>query len=103
MPPTTGPRAMDSPDTPSQTPIALARSFGALNTFVMMPSAAGLSMLPPTPCSTRKAMSQDSDGARLHSHDPSVNKLRPTWKMVRRPILSATAPENISRLASTIV
>ena len=28
---------------------------------------------------------------------------RPTWKMVRRPILSAAAPENSSRLASTIV
>ena len=103
MPPATGPSAMDRPDTPSQTPIALARSFGALKTLVMMPSAAGLSMLPPTPCSTRNAISQDSEGARLHSHEPSVNRLRPTWKMVRRPILSAAAPENMSRLASTIV
>ena len=103
MPPATGPSAMDRPETPSQTPIALARSFGPLNTLVMMPSAAGLSMLPPIPCSTRNAISQVSDGARLQSQEPRVNRLRPTWKMVLRPILSAAAPENISRLASTIV
>jgi hypothetical protein len=103
MPPATGPRAIDSPETPSHTPIALARSLGALNTFVMIPSAAGLSMLPPTPCRMRKAISHDKDGARLHSHDPRVNRLRPTWKMVRLPILSAAAPENMSRLARTIV
>ncbi len=46
MPPMTGPSAMDRPDTPSQTPIALARSDGALNMLVMMPSAAGLSIEP---------------------------------------------------------
>jgi len=43
-------------------------------------------MLPPTPCKTRNAISQDKEGARLHSHDPSVNRLSPTWKIVRRPI-----------------
>ena len=103
IPPTMGPSAMDRPETPSQTPIALARSFGALKMLVMMPRAAGASMLPPTPCSTRNAISHARLGARLHSQEPSVNRLRPTWKIVRRPILSAAAPENISRLASTIV
>ena len=103
MPPMTGPSAMDRPDTPSQTPMALARSDGVVNVLVMMPSAAGLSIEPPTPCSTRKAISQLRLGASEHSQEPRVNRLRPTWKMVLRPIRSAAAPENISRDASTIV
>ena len=99
----TGPSAMDRPDTPSQTPMALARSDGVVNVLVMMPSAAGLSIEPPTPCRTRKAISQLRLGASEHSQEPRVNRLRPTWKMVLRPIRSAAAPENISRDASTIV
>ena len=102
-PPSTGPRAIDRPNTPSQTPMARARSAGPVNVLVMMPRAAGLSIEPPTPCSIRKPMSQPRPGARLHSQEPRVNSETPTWKMVLRPILSASAPENISRLASTIV
>ena len=103
MPPMTGPSAIDNPDTPSQTPIALARSDGVTNVLVMMPSAAGLSIEPPIPCSTRKPISQLRLGASEHSQEPRVNRLRPTWKIVRRPIRSASAPENISSEASTIV
>ncbi len=103
MPPSTGPSAIDRPETPSQTPIALARSPGLLNVLVMMPSADGASIEPPTPCRIRNAISQERLGARLHSHEPSVNSDRPTWKIVRRPMRSAAAPENKSRLASTIV
>ena len=102
-PPSTGPSAMDKPNTPSHTPIARARSAGLVNVLVMMPSAAGLSIEPPTPCRTRKPISQPRLGARLHSHDPRVNRDRPTWKMALRPILSARAPPNIRKLASVIV
>jgi hypothetical protein len=102
-PPSTGPSAMDRPNTPSHTPMARARSARPVNVFVMMPSAAGLSIEPPTPCRIRKPISQPRPGARLHSHEPRVNRDRPTWKMVRRPIRSASAPENISSAASTIV
>ena len=99
----TGPSAMDNPDTPSQTPMAFARSDGAVKVLVMMPSAAGLSIEPPTPCKTRKPTSQPRLGASEHSQEPRVKRLRPTWKMVLLPIRSAAAPENISSDASTIV
>ena len=102
-PPSTGPRAMDRPNTPSQTPIARARSAGPVKVLVMMPNAAGLSIEPPIPCRIRKAISQPRPGARLHSHEPRMNMDRPTWKIVRRPIRSASAPENISRAASVMV
>ena len=102
-PPRTGPSAMDKPNTPSQTPIARARSARPVKVFVMMPSAAGLSIEPPTPCRMRKPIRKPRLGARLHSHEPRMNSERPTWKMVRRPIRSATAPENMSRAASTMV
>ena len=102
-PPRTGPSAMDRPNTPSQTPIARARSARPVKVLVMMPRAAGLSIEPPTPCRIRKPISQPRLGARLHSHEPRVNRDRPTWKIVRRPIRSATAPENISRAASAMV
>jgi hypothetical protein len=103
MPPSTGPSAMDSPKTASQTPMARARSAGLVNVLVMIPSAGGFSIAAPAPCSNRNAMSKVKLGARLHSQDPRVNRDRPTWKTTRRPIRSATAPESISRLASTMV
>src|SRR5580704_3069405 len=102
-PPSTGPSAMDSPNTPSQTPMARARSAGLVKVLVMMPRAAGLSIEPPTPCRMRKPIRAPRLGARLHSHEPRVNSDRPTWKIVLRPIRSATAPENISRAASAMV
>ena len=102
-PPSSGPSAMDRPNTPSQTPMARARSAGPVKVLVMMPSAAGLSIEPPTPCRTRKAIRAPRPGARLHSHEPRVNSDRPTWKIVLRPIRSATAPENMSRAASVMV
>src|SRR6516165_4304647 len=102
-PPSNGPNAIDRPNTPSQTPMARARSAGPVKVLVMMPSAAGLSIEPPTPCRTRKAIRAPRPGARLHSHEPRVNSDRPTWKIVLRPIRSATAPENISRAASVMV
>ena len=67
-PPSTGPSAMDRPNTPSHTPMARARSARPVNVFVMMPSAAGLSIEPPTPCRIRKPISQPRLGARLHIH-----------------------------------
>ena len=102
-PPSTGPSAMDRPNTPSQTPMARARSARPVKVLVMMPRAAGLSIDPPTPCRMRKPIRAPRLGARLHSQEPRVNSDRPTWKMVRRPIRSASAPENISRAASAMV
>jgi hypothetical protein len=74
-----------------------------VNVLVMIPRAAGFSMDAPAACSTRKATSHGRLGARLHSHEPSVNKAKPTWKMALRPNRSASAPPSRSRLASTTV
>ena len=102
-PPTTGPSAMLRPNTPPQTPIARARSPRSVNVLVMIDIATGLSMDPPTAWIIRKTISQPRPGARLHSSEPAVNTPRPAWKVRRRPMRSAVAPENISRLASTSV
>ena len=78
MPPSTGPSAIDRPETPSQTPIALARSPGVLNVLVMMPSADGVSIEPPTPCRTRKAISQDK--ARRQAAQPRAEREQATGR-----------------------
>ena len=102
-PPTTGPSARLTPTTPPQTPIALARSRGSVNTLVMIDMATGLSIDAPTACSTRATISQLRLGARLHSRDATVKTVSPVWNTRRRPNRSAIEPENISRLASTRV
>ena len=102
-PPITGPSARLMPTTPPHTPMALARSRGSVNVFVMIDIATGFSIEPPTACSIRKAISQPSDGASEHSSDARVKISRPSWKMRRRPSRSAVDPESISRLASTSV
>ena len=102
-PPSTGPRAMLRPSTEPQTPIARPRSARSVKVLVMMDMATGLSMDPPTPCSTRKATSQPRPGARLHSQEPRVKVASPAWKTVRRPMRSPSAPASSMRLASTIV
>ena len=102
-PPTTGPIPMDSPTTPPHTPMAWARSFGSVNTLVMIDIATGLSIAPPTACTARNAISQPSVGARMHSSDPRTKIARPSWNTRRRPMRSAVDPASISRLASTTV
>ena len=87
----------------AQTPMARARSRRSVNVLVMIDIATGLSMDPPMAWTIRKTISQPRPGARLHSSEPTVKTLRPAWKVLRRPMRSAVAPENISRLASTSV
>ena len=56
-PPTTGPIASASADTPAQVPIALPRSSGGKVT-VMIESVAGIMNAAPTPWTARPAISQ---------------------------------------------
>ena len=98
-PPTTGPMANEMPNTEPQRPIAFARSAGSVNTERMIDMATGLSIDPPTACSTLAAMSQPTPGARLHRMDPPVNTTRPAPKIGLRPTRSATDPLSRSRLA----
>ena len=83
--------------------MALARSRGSTNTFVMIDMATGLSIEPPTACTIRNATSAGDPGARLHSSEAAVKVARPTWKTRRRPSRSAVEPLKMSRLASTKV
>jgi hypothetical protein len=100
-PPTIGPTATDRPNIEPQTPIALARSAGSVNTLVTIARATGLSMLPPTACSPRKAISQPSPGASEHASEPREKTARPVWNTRRRPIRSPSEPDSITRLAIT--
>ena len=102
-PPTTGPRAMLSPNTAPHAPIAWARSRGSSNTLRMIDIATGLSIEPPIACTTRAAIRNPRLGAMPHSSEPIENTARPTWNTSRRPIRSAVDPASISRLASTSV
>jgi hypothetical protein len=77
-PPMTGPAARLSPATDPHSPIAFARPAGSVNVLTMIDIATGLSIDAPTACSPRNAISHPSDGAILHSNDPSVNAANPT-------------------------
>jgi len=99
-PPSTGPRAMATPNTLTHTPIARARCAWSVNVAEMIETATGLSIDPPTACSTRKPTSQPSDGATPHSAEPMEKTASPIWKTRRRPIRSAVDPANMSRVAS---
>ena len=102
-PPRTGPSAMLMPTTAPQIPIACARSRGSSNVLRMIDIATGLSIAPAAPCSTRKAMSQPTPGARAQASDAAVNSARPNWNTRARPRRSAVDPPSMSRLASTTV
>ena len=76
-PPTTGPKAMDTPTTAAQTPTAWARSRGMVKVLVMIDMATGLSIDPPTAWTMRKTMSSVEVGcqaaeqrARGEGHQP---------------------------------
>ena len=69
----------------------------------MIDMATGLSIEPPTACTTRNVTSQPRLGATLHSNDPRVNSDSPTWNTRRLPKRSAVDPESSRRLASARV
>ena len=56
-PPSTGPIASASAETPAHVPIARPRSCGG-KTFVMIDSVAGIMSAAPTPCAARPPISQ---------------------------------------------
>ena len=77
-PPVIGPSPMPSADTPAHTPIALPRSVGSVNTFVMIDSVAGMMNAPPMPISARVAISALADGANADSAEPMPKIASPT-------------------------
>ena len=57
VPPSVGPMAVASPDTPPHTPMATPRFPGG-KTAAMMLKVDGIIAAPPMPCSTRQAISR---------------------------------------------
>ena len=103
MPPSTGPRAMDTPTTAPHTPTACARSLGSVKVLVMIDMATGLSIDPPTACSMRNTTRRPRLGARLQSSDPAEKTVRPRTNVRLRPNRSAMEPDSMSKLARTSV
>ena len=103
VPPTIGPRPIEIPMTPPQTPIARARSRGSVNTLVMIDIATGFIIEPPIACRARNATSAPRLGATLQASDPTPNRDSPTMNTRLRPSRSAVEPDRMSRLASTNV
>ena len=101
-PPTTGPMASASADTPAQVPIALPRS-SAGNVTVMIESVAGIMNAAPTPWMARPATSQPWSGARPMAALDSANTTTPNRNILRRPRMSPSRPPVTSRTANVSV
>jgi hypothetical protein len=70
-PPTSGPTASASAETPAQIPIAVPRCRGG-KVAVMIESVAGFSSAAPTPWRVRAAMSDPAPPANPHQRDAAV-------------------------------
>jgi hypothetical protein len=90
-PPTSGPNASASAETPAQIPIAVPRWRGG-NVAVMIESVAGFINAAPIPWTVRAAMSTSAPLARPHASDDAVKMTSPMMKMRRRPTRSANFP-----------
>jgi hypothetical protein len=90
-PPTSGPMASASAETPAQIPIAIPRCRGG-NVAVMIERVAGFIRAAPTPWTIRAPMSHSALGAMPHAREAAVKIASPTTKMSRRPRRSASFP-----------
>ena len=78
--------------TNAHTPIALALSAGSLKAVMMIESAAGAMMAPPTPCNARAATSTTWEPASPHESEANVKRASPNMKTRRRPNRSPALP-----------
>ena len=90
-PPTSGPIASASAETPAQIPIAVPRCRGG-KVAAMIESVAGFISAAPTPCATRAAISISPLVASPQPSDARVKMAMPTTKRSRRPYASASLP-----------
>ena len=84
QPPTNGPTALAAPVSPDHAPMARDRSSGCI-VAVSRARLPGTSSAPPTPCTTRAAMSISVVGASPQSTDAVVNTHTPIVNTRRRP------------------
>jgi hypothetical protein len=90
-PPTTGPTASASADTPAQVPIARPRSSGG-KAFVTIESVAGIISAAPMPWTARPATSSPSSGAAPMAALDSENTATPIRNNLRLPKMSPSRP-----------
>jgi hypothetical protein len=90
-PPTSGPSASASADTPAQSPIAVPRCLAG-NVTVMIESVAGFIIAAPTPWATRAPISASPLEASPQAREAAVKTPMPKTKMRRRPYASASFP-----------
>ena len=102
-PPTTGPKAMDTPTTAPQMPTAWARSRGMVKVFVMIDMATGLSIDPADGLNHPEDNERAQVGGEAAEQRSRAKVQSPMTKVLRRPRRSAVEPEIIRRLARTSV
>ena len=90
-PPTTGPIASASAETPAHVPIALPRSCGG-KAFVMIDRVAGIMNAAPTPWRARPATSHAWLCEKPMNALEAANNTTPKRKTLRRPKMSPSRP-----------
>jgi hypothetical protein len=101
-PPTAGPIASASAETPAQVPIARPRSCGG-KVFEMIERVAGIMNAPPIPWTARPATSHSCDGARPMAALETAKTTTPNRNTSRRPKMSPRRPPVTSRTANVSV
>ena len=101
-PPTAGPSASASADTPAHVPIARPRSCGG-NVFEMIERVPGIMNAPPMPWIARPATSQCWLGARPIRALDRAKTATPNRNMRRRPKMSPSRPPVTSSTANVSV
>ncbi len=102
-PPSTGPAASASADTPAQTPRARARSARPGWALVMTASVPGSSSAAPNPWPARAATSSGAVAASPHAADATPNSPKPVRTTRRWPTTSPSAPPVSRNAARTTV
>ena len=106
-PPSSGPRAVVTPDNPAQAPIARPCSSSAKldRRTARLP---GMSNAAPTPCTARAATRAPIEGARPQAAEASANQATPATNVFLCPSASPSDPPSsssavsVSRYASTV-
>ena len=100
-PPTIGPTAAPPAAIALHKPMARVRSRATVKIERMMASVDGMMVAPPTPMSTRAAMSHSADGAKAASAEARPKIAQPASSTRLRPRRSLRAPADTSKPAST--
>ena len=101
-PPSTGPIASASAETPAQVPIAIPRCLGG-KALVTIDRVAGIIRAPPTPWTTRLTTSDIVSGASPAVAEEREKSVTPIRKVKRRPKMSPRRPPVASSTAKASV